>query len=398
MTAADTAAAIRTFAADVRAALNDLPAEDVEELTDQLEADLTEQAEDSESETITLGDPIAYANELRASAGLPDRGDEVVETRRPAFSRLADWVRGIGQDAARDIRSSPGGAKVLDFLISLRPFWWVLRGWAVYQVFAFVFSLGGPFGVIPFSFSRWMLLFATVIVSVQWGRGKWLSWRWLPGFRTLVSVCAVFALPILVAVGANMSNPSNYYNEYDAANDPYAYQGVGLTLDGNTVSNIFAYDSNGDPVTNVQLFDQHGNPLVTVADPESTAFTSVYSDEDGTESYLVPSNSVPGRNGWNVYPLRAATLDNMTYPTGSVLGDEGVPTDPQPATPPFRTVQPLVKESDSNSTAAPTTTPVPTDAPETPDPSAPSATDPATDPAAPVTPEIPAEPETTPGQ
>jgi len=216
----------------------------------------------------------------------------------------------------------------------------------------------------------------------------------------------VFALPILVAVGANMSNPSNYYNPYDAANDPYAYQDTGLALDGNTVTNIFAYAADGTPLADVQLFDQDGNPLVTVSSPESTTFNTVYSYDDGTESYLVPSNAVPGRNGWNVYPLRASAAEDMTYPSGSVNEGEGVPTNPEPAVLPFPTVQPLVEQVEPGSTAVPTTTPSPTDAPETPetpdpaasDPAAPAATDPATDPAAPATPETPADPETTPGQ
>ena len=58
------------FAAKVREALSDLPPDELDELTDGLEADLAERAEESGLE---LGDPSAYAEELRAAAGYPPR-------------------------------------------------------------------------------------------------------------------------------------------------------------------------------------------------------------------------------------------------------------------------------------------------------------------------------------
>ena len=62
---------IVTFAEGVRAALADLPAEEVDDLTEGLEADLAESlAEDLRR---TLPDPVAYAAELRLAAGLPGR-------------------------------------------------------------------------------------------------------------------------------------------------------------------------------------------------------------------------------------------------------------------------------------------------------------------------------------
>src|ERR1700709_2176140 len=57
------------FARAVRAALADLPADEVDDLTDGLEADLAERAADEESPD--FGDPTDYANELRSAAGLP---------------------------------------------------------------------------------------------------------------------------------------------------------------------------------------------------------------------------------------------------------------------------------------------------------------------------------------
>lgn len=76
---------VARFVAEVRAALDDLDAEVVEELTGGLEADLTDSLEasrtagpgfagaDEASAATVLGDPVGYAAELRSSAGLPPR-------------------------------------------------------------------------------------------------------------------------------------------------------------------------------------------------------------------------------------------------------------------------------------------------------------------------------------
>lgn len=71
-TSTTTNAQVIAFAAAVREALNDLPAEDVDELVDGLEADLTERAADGDAD-FEFGDPDLYAAELRSAAGLPDR-------------------------------------------------------------------------------------------------------------------------------------------------------------------------------------------------------------------------------------------------------------------------------------------------------------------------------------
>lgn len=64
---------------------------------------------------------------------------------------------------------------------------------------------------------------------------------------------------------------------------------------------------------NAQLFDQDGNPLDLV-DAGDQRFSTIY-DVDGVESTVVPSDSVPGRVGWNVYPLRETLLAQPAAPT-----------------------------------------------------------------------------------
>lgn len=59
------------FTAAVRARLSDLTPEELDELLDGLQGDLTERLADEAGD---LGDPRDYADELRQAAGLPDRG------------------------------------------------------------------------------------------------------------------------------------------------------------------------------------------------------------------------------------------------------------------------------------------------------------------------------------
>ena len=65
---------VAAYVSEVRAELADLPAEDVDDLTGGMEADLSELATESGGDLIgRLGTPGLYAAELRAAAGLPDR-------------------------------------------------------------------------------------------------------------------------------------------------------------------------------------------------------------------------------------------------------------------------------------------------------------------------------------
>ena len=65
---------VRAYVGAVRAWLGDLPPEEVEDLTAGMEADLAERAAES-GDTLgaLLGEPEAYAAELRSAAGLPPR-------------------------------------------------------------------------------------------------------------------------------------------------------------------------------------------------------------------------------------------------------------------------------------------------------------------------------------
>ena len=359
-----TTPSIHDFALAVRAALSDLPADEIDDLTDGLEADLTEQAADFDaadadadaaSPDFDLGDPVAYADELRSAAGLPVRGTAPI-VRVSGLRRLRIRVGGVRVNAIRRIRSTAAGAAVLDFLLVLRPLWWVLRGWVVYAV-AEIF-VGGAISTVPTDLVRWIVLAAFVILSVQWGRGRWLPWRWLPGFRTVVSVCAVLVLPIVLALTANQANAqAGGYLEYNPYSTP------GLMQNGQEVTNVFAYDADGQPLTDVQLFDQDGRALNVVNDPANTNYLPQLFDATGEQDMVVPSLLVPGGGGWNVYPLRLVKSADVDY-TYDYLG-QAYQADAAPAPFPFAQVRPLVEVPAADEPSpTPSPTPAPTLSPE----------------------------------
>ncbi|TFD69934.1 hypothetical protein [Cryobacterium gelidum] len=346
---------IHDFALAVRAALSDLPADEIDDLTEGLEADLTEQAADAAADAdfaslgFEFGDPVAYADELRGAAGLPLRGAGAA-VRVPRLRRLRTLAGAVRAGAARRIRSSAAGAAVLDFLLVLRPLWWVLRGWVVYAV-AEIF-VGGAIRTVPTDPVRWIVFGAFVILSVQWGRGRWLPWRWLPGFRTVVSVCAVLVLPLVLAVTANQASAQT-----SAYVDDTPYSTPGLMQNGQEVTNVFAYDADGQPLTDVQLFDQDGRALNVVNDPVNTHYVPQL-DATGEQDMVVPSLLVPGGSGWNVYPLRLVTSGDIDY-SYDYLG-QAHQADAAAAPLPFTQVQPLVDvpaAGEPSPTLSPATTP-----------------------------------------
>lgn len=349
---------IREFALAVRAALSDLPADDVDDLADGLEADLTAQASDLQASDTApdyeSGDPVAYADELRAAAGFPVRGPAPM-VRQSALRGLRSRVGGARADAARRIRSSATGTALLDFLLVLRPLWWVLRGWVVYAV-AEIF-VGGAISTVPSDPVRWLVLAAFVVLSVQWGRGRWLPWRWLPRFRTVVSVCTIITLPLVLSLTANQARAQS--SAYPAYIPPTS---AGLMQDGHDVTNIFAYDADGQPLSDVQLFDQEGSALNVVNDPANTHYLP-QPDAAGEQDMVVPSLMVPGGSGWNVFPLRLVASGDIDY-TYDYLG-QARQADASPAPFPFAQVQPLVAAPTvGEPTPSPTLTPSPTVIPE----------------------------------
>jgi hypothetical protein len=171
------------FARAVRTALADLPADEVDDLTDGLESD--------------FGDPAADAHELRSAAGLPYR--RPASTLTQVLVLLKNWRHAI-DDTSRSNRAIAG---LLSFVISLRPVGWIYRGWTIFLWFEF--GLGAGIHALPITISGALVFVPAIILSVQFGRGRWMPWTWLRIALTMANIALVVATPWVAAWAINSS-------------------------------------------------------------------------------------------------------------------------------------------------------------------------------------------------
>lgn len=300
---------IHAFAASVRRHLDDLPADELDDILDGLTADLAEQAADNDG-ILDVGDPANYAEELRSAAGFPPRGEAV--KRPPVRERFATWRSGVGDG----IRRSAFGAWMLDLLVSLRPVWWVLRGFVVFGLIKGLVAILPPWvygpqsnWASPSSPLEWLLLIGIVIVSVQWGRDRWLPKSALRHLRTVISILAVIVLPFALV---SAFTPRVEYI------DDGGYMPQGLMLDGVQINNIFAYDAEGNPIERVQLFTGKGTPIDLYGDggwgthPGDDGTDIEYGTHDNGLYATIPMRDYRGQSLWNIYPLDEARIDLNT--------------------------------------------------------------------------------------
>lgn len=288
----------RIFVAAVRARLSDLPVEEIDDLTDGLAADLVDRLGDGND----LGDAARYADELRQAAGLPERTEDANDTapspRRGLRERGSEFA--VKWNAWWDATGTRAGLR--DFILSLRPVWWVARGVAVGAVIALVF------GVRSLNTALVLIALAATILSVQWGRGKWLPGAWAVWLRRIGSVVAILAL---LPLSANALGRLSYgYADVDSE----ATVSPGLSLGWDQVTNIFAYDCAGEPLGPVQLFTQDGRPLHTGdGDPGSYGDWTPMSgtSKDGYYVEYRRNSAATMPDEWNVFPLR-----ELQEPTG----------------------------------------------------------------------------------
>jgi hypothetical protein len=251
-----TTADVNAYAAQVRAALADLPAGRREDLLADLEEHLAEVAEESDGPLESrLGAPAAYAAELRAAAGLPAPPAVAAVPPRPNPVR-----RGL--------------TGTLAFLPELLPAWAIAR------------PAAGNLGVL-------LLALVTVPASVLLGRLT----RRDPGLRWLGYAASTVSL-VLVVVVAGVTTMSVTSGDVTAVSpDPAPDQPAGL----DAVTNLYPYSSDGRPLTGVQLYDQDGNPVNLQLDI----------DRDGAVITRIPRRTTDGQDVTNVYPQQqvATTTD-----------------------------------------------------------------------------------------
>ena len=225
---------VRAYVARVRAALSDLPAEDVDDLTQGMEADLAELAAESDSIRARLGTPEAYADELRTAAGLAPRA--AFTTTGVMGARLARWGK------------QRQALMALPWMRDALPVGWALRG----IVAAWV--VGRVLGWNSNNVWTWLLGAA---LSFWFGR-KTLEWK--GGRRGAISAInlATALIGLLVVLPNQVDRtdqPPAIYMESPATID-------GLSNNGEPVTGITVYDPTGRQVERPRAFDQNGNPLL----------------------------------------------------------------------------------------------------------------------------------------
>jgi len=287
---------VASFAAAVRTALDDLEAEERDDLVDGLEAELLDRVADSGPDA--LGDPAAYAEELRAAAGLPPRSSR----RRSTGGSLRRAVAFVREEGRAWLLRHPRWAGLSGFLSALRPVWWVLRAIVAYQVGVFLLSgMGGGSGwwLLPIDGGKLLVLAGLTVISVQLGRGRWMPRPWMRGVAGAAQAVLIVATPFVIGNAVSTVNSNYWAQGYLNESEMYdPFTGFGRTAEGTPVFNVYAYDAEGKPIEQVRLYDQDGNPLNLVGYGESYVIDPL----TGTR-VIVPSDATPGSEGWNVYPL-----------------------------------------------------------------------------------------------
>ncbi|WP_433374785.1 HAAS signaling domain-containing protein [Actinoplanes sp. CA-142083] len=227
------------------------------ELLEDLPEHLAEvQAEGTGTLRERLGAPEAYASELLASAGLVGGFPEPPPARLAELYALRDQTMALLDRA--DVKVGPviGYEKASQFLVLLRPGWWVLRGYLLAMALAYVLSDGTRLGLLPRIGNNevvaLVLLAGCVIVSIVLGH-RTASLSRLPrlALRSSTVVLVIFALAGFVSADDKARDPG-----YSDANYQYTDQNP-----YSNVNDVYVYDSQGRLVPNARLYDQDGSSI-----------------------------------------------------------------------------------------------------------------------------------------
>ncbi len=336
--------------------LADLPASIREDLLNGLEEHLAEVSADLKPGvplSHLLGSPEAYARELRETAEFPreNAGDRF----RRSMWRMADpsfaWARGT----ADKFTGSAGVGEVGEFGRTLRPAWWVLRGFIAAAVVTHIFIFGNDSlreAVLSTGFFGLLFIVAIALAFV------WLSLRlgvraqeWSRRSRRLVAASGIALVAVGMLTFSWVADGFVYYREpvvgYSTAHD--------VVDEG--VSDVYVYDENGELLTGVYLFDQHGNPLY-LGDPWSCDDGRVNNPFEQEEQ----ESAVPDPFAATTEPPLDEGRYGYRYPLCPVVEESTGADDPeQPAS------EPSEEPADADPSDEPTETPSRT---PTPDPSA----------------------------
>jgi hypothetical protein len=181
----------------------------------------------------------------------------------------------LGRLRVADVRVGPllGSERASEFVLLLRPAWWVLRGYLVAMVVAWALDDSGqPMGLLPriggSELVALLLLAAAVLGSIWLGRRQFTSAAPWPRYALYAGTTVL----VLVAIGGFFSADSS---TRDANYSDVNYNGGNAYSD---VQDVFVYDEQGRLVPGARLFDQNGTPI-QLGNPYCT------DDSDGTYTH-----------------------------------------------------------------------------------------------------------------
>lgn len=264
-----TATRVRAFADAVAAHFADLPARDRADLLEDLEQHLLElAAEDADAVERQLADPAGYAAELRAGAGLPEPGRRRPRRRARLAARIDEARATVAADAAW-LRRQRGIREAVDFLPSLVPAWWVLRGWLPVALVGMVVVGGGvwPNLVVPGRSAPGLLLAAaaattSVVLGTRAAAGRLDDPR-LQGLVRTADLAAGVGVAVLLLEGLSGA-PAVADDDLGASAESATVVEAPRLLTmpgGEPVTNLYVYDADGRLLDGVYVYDGIGQPV-----------------------------------------------------------------------------------------------------------------------------------------
>lgn len=289
---------VRLFLERVRERLDDLPAQEREDLLTDVEPSVLASAQEGDAPVeARLGPPERFADELRAAAGLPPRTLVIPPPSAAPIPEPRPPLRDV-------LRAHPVYQRLDGPARELAPMWWLVRGYVAVCVLAA--AVAGEWTAVPFRSSGAFETVASVLVGI--GVSVWIGLRRrrASAAAIVVNVALVLCTLAVAAVGVGDLDASRYADTV-YVNEPMA----GLSFNGGSVGNVFAFDRNGALLYDVRLFDGDGQPL-TVGDgdadpmrrvPKSSTGDLAYNDfpiryfEPGTTRVANPSAGAPPSPG-----------------------------------------------------------------------------------------------------
>jgi hypothetical protein len=287
---------VKSYLDAVRARLDDLPAEERDDLLADVEPSILEGAEESDAPVeLRLGPPHAFADELRSAAGLPPRAEGPEAAPRAGLrDRLA---------AADAFFTSNPATR---WLRELAPLWWAFRGVVAVGLIELLLgeSLLGGSSLPAHALALALAVVVAVTASVAVGLRR-------PRRNTAVVVVNLVLALAAVAVSWNaIGAASAVLDDGGESAAPPAFA-PGLTYDDVPVENIYAFDREGRLLYDVRLFMQDGRPLAIGGpdgDPNRRTVRSRDGDlafnafpiryfEPGTRRVADPAAGAPPRPG-----------------------------------------------------------------------------------------------------